>query len=82
MFGLQELVVLFVIGLLILGPERLPRFAARIGRWIAQARKTADEIRYELERQLEPAAPKTPGIAQSTDSAASIKKDGGLDGGR
>jgi sec-independent protein translocase protein TatB len=50
--GFQEMVVLFVIGLLILGPERLPRVATQIGRWIGRARRTAHQLRYQLEREL------------------------------
>lgn len=50
--GLSELVVLFVIGLLILGPERLPRVASQIGRWVGRARRTANQLRYQLEREI------------------------------
>ena len=50
--GFGEFVVLFVIGLLILGPERLPRVAAQIGRWIGKARRTANQLRYQLEREV------------------------------
>jgi sec-independent protein translocase protein TatB len=50
--GFSELVVLFVIGLLILGPERLPRVAAQIGRWVGKARRTANQLRYQLEREV------------------------------
>ena len=50
--GFSELVVLFVIGLLILGPERLPRVAAQIGRWVGRARRTANQLRYQLEREI------------------------------
>lgn len=50
--GFQELVVLFVIGLVILGPERLPRVATQIGRWVGRARRTANQLRYELEREM------------------------------
>jgi len=50
--GFSELVVLFVIGLLILGPERLPRVATQIGRWVGKARRTANQLRYQLEREL------------------------------
>jgi sec-independent protein translocase protein TatB len=50
--GFSELIVLFVIGLLILGPERLPRVATQIGRWVGKARRTANQLRYQLEREI------------------------------
>ena len=50
--GFTEVVVLFVIGLLILGPERLPRVASQIGRWVGKARRTANQLRYQLEREV------------------------------
>jgi len=50
--GFNELIVLFIIGLLILGPERLPRVATQIGRWVGRARRTANQLRYQLEREL------------------------------
>jgi sec-independent protein translocase protein TatB len=50
--GLQELVLLAVIGLLILGPERLPRVAAQLGRWVGRARRTAAQLRHQLEREI------------------------------
>jgi len=50
--SMGELILVFVIGLLILGPERLPRVAAQIGRWVAKARRTANQLRYQLEREV------------------------------
>ena len=50
--GFSELVLLFVIGLLILGPERLPRVAAKIGRWVGRARRTATQLRMQFEREM------------------------------
>ena len=50
--SMGELILVFVIGLLILGPERLPRVAAQIGRWVAKARRTANQFRYQLEREI------------------------------
>src|SRR5690606_8039446 len=50
--SMGELVLVFVIGLLILGPERLPRVAAQIGRWVAKARRTANHLRYQIEREI------------------------------
>ena len=50
--GISELIVVFVIGLLILGPERLPRVATQIGRWVGKARRTANQLKYQLEREI------------------------------
>jgi sec-independent protein translocase protein TatB len=50
--SLPELTLLFIIGLLILGPERLPRVASQIGRWVGRARRTANQLRCQLEREI------------------------------
>ena len=46
--GIGELVALAAIGLLIFGPERLPKAAADAGRWIRQIREMATSARQEL----------------------------------
>jgi sec-independent protein translocase protein TatB len=51
--GFSELVLIFVLGLLILGPERLPRVAAQLGRWVGKARHMASQLRRQLERELD-----------------------------
>jgi Tat protein translocase TatB subunit len=62
--GFMELVLVSVIGLLVLGPQRLPKVAAEIGKWVGRARRTATQLRRQLEREIElselenpPAAP-------------------------
>jgi Tat protein translocase TatB subunit len=50
--GFSELVLLFVIGLLVLGPEKLPKVATQIGRWVGRARRTASHLRHQLEREI------------------------------
>lgn len=51
--GFQELVLIFVIGLLVLGPQRLPKVAAEIGKWVGRARRTAMQLRRQLEHEIE-----------------------------
>ena len=49
--GFFELLVVFVIALLVLGPERLPKVARQVGYWAGRARSTLNNLRYELERE-------------------------------
>jgi sec-independent protein translocase protein TatB len=51
--GFMELVLVAVIGLLVLGPQRLPKVAAEVGKWIGRARRTATQLRRQLEREIE-----------------------------
>ena len=51
--GPGELVLVAIIGLLVLGPQRLPKVAAEIGKWIGRARRTATQLRRQLEREVE-----------------------------
>ena len=48
-----ELLLLAIIGLLILGPERLPRVAQRIGSWIGKARRMTRQLKRQLEEELD-----------------------------
>jgi sec-independent protein translocase protein TatB len=51
--GFWELLVLAALGLLILGPERLPRVIGQLGRWLRQARRTASQLRWQIEHELD-----------------------------
>ncbi|HET7314803.1 Sec-independent protein translocase protein TatB [Salinisphaera sp.] len=50
--GFWELAVLGVIGLIVLGPERLPVVARTLGRWTARARHYVSELTSELEKEV------------------------------
>lgn len=49
--GFFELLVVFVIALLVVGPERLPKVVKQLGYWAGRARSTFSNLRYELERE-------------------------------
>ncbi|MBF5056891.1 Sec-independent protein translocase TatB [Alcanivorax sp. 521-1] len=49
--GFSELTLIFVIGLVVLGPERLPKAARTVGYWMGRARSTFNHLRGELERE-------------------------------
>jgi len=46
--GIGELIVLGALGLLVFGPERLPRAAADAGKWIRQIRQMALNAKNDL----------------------------------
>jgi len=50
MFGIGtgELLLLLVIALIVLGPEKMPKLARDLGRAMAEFRKTSDELRNEF----------------------------------
>ena len=50
--GFSELLVIAVVALLVLGPERLPRAARMAGLWARRARAQWHSVRAELERDL------------------------------
>ena len=50
--GFWELIILFLIGLVVLGPERLPRVANQIGSWLGQARRMTRIMKRQLEDEL------------------------------
>lgn len=50
--GLSEWVLLALIGLIVLGPERLPRIANQLGSWIGQARRMTRVMKRQLEEEM------------------------------
>ncbi len=51
--GFWELVTLGLIGLIVLGPDRLPEVAKTLGTWVRKLRALSRSITDELERELE-----------------------------
>jgi sec-independent protein translocase protein TatB len=51
--GGSEFILLCLIGLLILGPERLPRVARQLGGWVGKARQMTRSLQRQLEEELD-----------------------------
>ncbi|MCJ7556337.1 MAG: Sec-independent protein translocase protein TatB [Gammaproteobacteria bacterium] len=51
--GFWEILLIGTLGLLVLGPERLPKVARRLGRWTGQAKAMARSLRTQLESEME-----------------------------
>ncbi|WP_313255724.1 Sec-independent protein translocase protein TatB [Stenotrophomonas sp.] len=50
--GFGELLLIAVVALVVLGPERLPKAARFAGLWVRRARNQWDSVKQELEREL------------------------------
>ncbi len=87
--GFSEVLLIFVIALVVLGPEKLPRLASQVGRWIGRARAMARQFREQLEeevnleqvRRAHEAKPQTPVEPEPPSSAAASTAASGATGG-
>ena len=85
MFGIgpEEIMLIAVLALLVLGPERLPKVMRDMGRIVGDLRKTSDELREEFlnaDKLLDvstskPAAPAAPAPAAAVEAPPSADPD-------
>ena len=50
--GFAELVLIFVVGLLVLGPERLPGAIRTVSLWLGRLRRSFTALKNEIEREV------------------------------
>ncbi len=51
--GFSELMVIALVALIVLGPERLPQVAKTLGRWTGRAQRFVDKVRRDIDRELQ-----------------------------
>ena len=51
--GATELLLVAIIGLVVVGPERLPRLARSVGLWVKKVRGQVSSIQQDINRELE-----------------------------
>lgn len=50
--GFSELLLIMALALIVLGPEKLPKLASQVGRWMGRARSMARQFRETLEEEV------------------------------
>src|SRR5262245_56263978 len=50
--GFSEIALILALALLVLGPEKLPGLAEKVGRWTGRARAMARQLRTQLEQEV------------------------------
>jgi len=50
--GLPELIVILILALLVLGPERLPELARALGRGLAELKRATQDLKDEMDAEV------------------------------
>ena len=58
--GMQELAIILVVALLVLGPRRLPEFARTLGKGLGEFRKASNDLKRSFTLEDEPPSPSPP----------------------
>jgi Tat protein translocase TatB subunit len=74
--GMTELIVIFAIGLIVLGPKRLPELARSLGRGIAEFRRASMDLRREFMDASDEARIAPPQLASATEEKTEPKPAG------
>ena len=80
-----EILIIFILALVVLGPEKLPRVVSEVGRWLGRARTMARQFREQLEEEVQleearknpmpPPAPPPPPPPPAPEPPAELKPD-------
>ncbi len=49
-----ELVIIFIVAFLVFGPERLPELARKLGKWLFEIRRAAQDVKVQMETEFTP----------------------------
>lgn len=74
--GWSEYLLIFGLALIVLGPEKLPRLVASVGRWIGRARAMARQFRDQLESETESIRSSVHDVKQDLHSTATDFQSG------
>ena len=50
--GFSEIIVCAVVGLIVIGPERMPETVRTVGLWVGRIKRSLRDTREEIERQM------------------------------
>lgn len=52
-FGFSEMMVIAVVALVVLGPEKLPKVARQAGQWMGKLQRYVADVKSDINRQME-----------------------------
>lgn len=54
-FSFWELAIVLVVALIVVGPDKLPTLAAKIGRWVGKIKRMVMSVRSDIEDEIKAA---------------------------
>jgi len=75
--GIQELIIIFVVALLVIGPDKLPEFSRTLGKWVVEIKKGIHIAKSQMEAEMKEEFKMPEDIVQSLpkDDASQEKTD-------
>jgi Tat protein translocase TatB subunit len=50
--GMPEMIFIFLLALVVVGPKRLPELARQLGKWVAEFKRASNEFKNQLETEM------------------------------
>lgn len=50
--GFQELLIIFIVALLVFGPEKLPEIGRTLGKWVVEIRRGINIAKSQMEEEM------------------------------
>jgi sec-independent protein translocase protein TatA len=73
--GLPELIFIFALALLVLGPKRLPEVGRSLGKGLAELRRATSGLKESIEREIENAKVEIPASEKTKTSEVGANLD-------
>ena len=69
-FGIQEMIVIFVLALVLFGPKKLPELGRTIGKAITEFRRASNDLKATFEREMQTLERESQSLSQVTQVTA------------
>jgi len=50
--GFQELIIIFIVALIVFGPEKLPKISRTLGKWVVEIRRGINIAKSQMEEEM------------------------------
>lgn len=73
--GITELLVVFIVALIVIGPDKLPQFAKKLGEALGTFRKASAEAASEIKKSAEPLEELKKPLEEAMEPLAETERD-------